>query len=269
MTTDTPDRAGPAGVGLLEQTIGWSSLALGLPQALAPRAFARAIGAPDGPRSVLVLLTACAPRELGAAAGMLALERPWPKRTLAVRLAGDALDASLLVVAARSAPRSRVRLLLAGLVASAITTADVLALLRAGEQADGDRPPATRDDHPMIRGKAITIRASREDLERQWASWDGVAPKDAATFTDAPGDRGTELRIDLTRSPDRPTGPAGAVDAVKRLTGRAYDQQVSDDLRRFKQTVETGEVVRSDGSPDGVSAAQARAQRPAHPVPSS
>ena len=38
---------------------------------------------------------------------------------------------------------------------------------------------------------------------------------------------------------------------VARLFGEEPDQQVSDDLRRFKQLVETGEIARSDGSPLG------------------
>jgi hypothetical protein len=267
MTSERSDSSAgrPGDLGALEQGIGWASLALGVPQTLAPGAFARFIGAPDGPRSRLVLLTACGPRELVAAAGTLALDRPWPRRTLQARLAGDALDVGLLVLSARSNPRSRVRLALAGLAAAAIGTADVLALLRAEEEEDGDTPPATIADHPMLRGKAVTIRAPRDEVERRWAAWDGVAAGAAAAFSAAPGDRGTELRLDLHGSPDKPSGPAAAVDAAKRLTGHAYEQQVADDLRRFKQTVETGQVVRSDGAPEGTSAARLRKQRPAHP----
>jgi uncharacterized membrane protein len=269
MTTEPTSTkiGGPADVGALEQVLGVASLALGVPQTLAPTAFARLVGAPEGPRTRAVLLTLCGPRELAAAAGILAAERPWPRRTLQARLAGDVLDAALLLVAARSGPRSRVRLALAGLAASGIMTADALAVIRAKEQADGDTAPATIVDHPMMHGKAITVRAPRDEVERRWTAWDGVAPLAAASFTDAPGGRGTELRIDLRASPQRPTGPAAALDAVRKLSGTAYDQRVADDLRRFKQTVETGEVTRSDGSPDGVSAAAVRRQRPAHPVP--
>jgi uncharacterized membrane protein len=260
----------PGDLGALEQGLGWASIALGLPQTLAPRAFARAIGAPDGPRARLVLRTVCGPRELGAGAGILAGERPWPRKTLAVRVAGDVLDMGLLVLAFRSGPTSRVRLALATAAALGVGTADLLANLRAPEQADGDTPPATRDDHPMIRGKAITIRRPVDEVRSAWERWDGVAPKDTATLTAAPGDQGTELRVDLEHSEERPSGAAVVVDTAKRLTGQAFEQQVADDLRRFKQLVETGEVLRSDASPDGPSAARLRAQRPAQPqsVPS-
>lgn len=56
------------------------------------------------------------------------------------------------------------------------------------------------------------------------------------------GDGGTEVRVVLSYEP-----PAGRVgDAVARLFGEAPSQQVEDDLRRFKQVMEAGEVpVRS------------------------
>ena len=78
----------------------------------------------------------------------------------------------------------------------------------------------------------------------------------------APGDRGTEVRVELVY--DVPGGSAGAT--VARLLGEDPHQQVEDDLRRFKQVMEAGEVTRSDGSPGGTSAARQRLQRPAAPV---
>lgn len=53
-------------------------------------------------------------------------------------------------------------------------------------------------------------------------------------------DRGAEVS---------PGGALGSV--VAKLFGEEPDQQVSDDLRRFKQIVETGEIACSDGSPLG------------------
>ena len=46
-----------------------------------------------------------------------------------------------------------------------------------------------------------------------------------------------------------PGGRLGAT--VARLLGEDPHQQVEDDLRRCKQVLETGEVVRSEGSPEG------------------
>jgi uncharacterized membrane protein len=79
-------------------------------------------------------------------------------------------------------------------------------------------------------------------------------------FAKAPGDRGTEVRVVLRY--DAPAGGAGAVAA--KLFGEDPDQQLRDDLRRFKQVLETGEVVRSDGSLEGAGQGASK-QRPAHP----
>ena len=66
-------------------------------------------------------------------------------------------------------------------------------------------------------------------------------------FDRAPADRGTEVHVDLRY--DAPAGQAGA--AIAKLFGEEPAQQIGDDLRRFKQVMETGEVVRSDGSLEG------------------
>lgn len=64
------------------------------------------------------------------------------------------------------------------------------------------------------------------------------------TFERAPGGRGTFVRVQLEYAP-----PGGAVTALAaKLMGQAPEQQVYDDLRHFKQILETGEIVRSDAS---------------------
>ena len=104
-----------------------------------------------------------------------------------------------------------------------------------------------------MQGKtAITIHRSREEVERLWRSSEYrpqyVEEADAAvTFKDAPGDRGTEIHVDLE--------DAGEPRA-----------KVKDRLRRFKQQVETGEVARSDGTPEGEAAERKLKQRPAQPL---
>jgi uncharacterized membrane protein len=69
----------------------------------------------------------------------------------------------------------------------------------------------------------------------------------AVSFRDAPGDRGTEVEVRLQY--DAPAGSAGAM--IAKLFGEEPRQQIRDDLRRFKQVMETGEVVLSDGSLEG------------------
>jgi hypothetical protein len=114
---------------------------------------------------------------------------------------------------------------------------------------------------------AITVHSPREELERLWRSSEyrpeyvaGAAA--AVTFTPAPGDRGTEIHIDLAY--DMPGGKLG--DIVAKHTGSAPLAKVKDDLRRFKQHVETGEIARSDATPEGEAAEHKLKQRPAQPL---
>jgi uncharacterized membrane protein len=71
-----------------------------------------------------------------------------------------------------------------------------------------------------------------------------VANAGSVRFLPAPGDRGTEVHVVLDYIP-----PAGRVGwAVAKLFGREPKQQVTEDLRRFKQFMETGQVPASKES---------------------
>src|SRR4051794_16286495 len=111
---------------------------------------------------------------------------------------------------------------------------------------------------------ATTINRPREEVERLWGD-PGYRPEyiesaDAAvTFKDAPGDRGTEVHVDVETS-----GKIGQ--ALQKLTGKEPLAKVKDDLRRFKQLVETGVIARSEGSPEGELAGRKLKQRPAQPL---
>ena len=114
---------------------------------------------------------------------------------------------------------------------------------------------------------AITVNRSRDEVERLWQS-SGYKPSyiegaDAAvSFADAPGDRGTEIHVDLER--DLPGGRLGEI--VAKLSGDDPLAKVKDDLRRFKQKAETGEIPRSDAAPEGELAERKLKQRPAQPL---
>jgi hypothetical protein len=114
---------------------------------------------------------------------------------------------------------------------------------------------------------AITVNRSQDDVRRLWQSSEHrpeyIDGTDAAvTFTDAPGDRGTEIHVDLERA----TKGGRLGEAVQKLRGSEPLAKVKDDLRRFKQLVETGEVARSDGVPEGELAERKLKQRPAQPL---
>ncbi|MEV4544526.1 SRPBCC family protein [Micromonospora echinaurantiaca] len=129
-----------------------------------------------------------------------------------------------------------------------------------------------RRSHWIARGPAgRAVEWDAEIIDDQpnrslaWRSLPGTRVPNAGRvrFVPAPGDRGTEVRVQLRYAP-----PGGALGrTVAKLFGEEPEQQVRDDLRRFKQVLETGEVVRSEGSPDGTSVRQQVVQRPAQPLP--
>jgi uncharacterized membrane protein len=66
-------------------------------------------------------------------------------------------------------------------------------------------------------------------------------------FVDAPAGRGTEIHTDFSYDP--PGGPVGELFA--RIFGEDPDTQAWEDLRRFKQILETGEIPTTEGQPSG------------------
>lgn len=105
-----------------------------------------------------------------------------------------------------------------------------------------------------------------EDVPGQsiaWRSIEGATVENSGSvrFQPAPGGRGTEVYVEVQYSP--PGGAIGSV--VAKLFGEEPNQQISDDLRRFKQIIETGEIARSDGAPLGTGTRNIAHQEDAHP----
>jgi len=113
----------------------------------------------------------------------------------------------------------------------------------------------------------ITVYGSPEEVEARWFSDDSRrdyldSAETAVRFRPAPGDRGTEIQIDLHK-----TAPAGKLgEAVAKLTGKERQSKVKDELRRFKAEFEAGVLPRSDGVPEGELAERKLKQRPAQPL---
>jgi uncharacterized membrane protein len=82
-----------------------------------------------------------------------------------------------------------------------------------------------------------------------WKSIEGsdVVSAGSVNFEDAGPGRGTRVRVRLQYSP--PGGKLGA--AFARLMGRDAATEIREDLRSFKQLMETGEVARTEGQPRG------------------
>src|SRR5215217_5240686 len=91
-----------------------------------------------------------------------------------------------------------------------------------------------------------------EDHENESLVWKSVPGSSVESmgrveFRDAPGGRGTIVHVSMEYNP--PVGSLGA--AFAKLFGEEPDQQINEDLRHFKQLMETGEVATVQGQPTG------------------
>ncbi|MEZ2321680.1 MAG: SRPBCC family protein [Microcoleus sp.] len=91
----------------------------------------------------------------------------------------------------------------------------------------------------------------REEENRliAWASVAGAEVENSGfvRFQPGPEGRGTEVKVVLEYNP-----PGGAITAtVAKLFGEAPQQQIADDLGRFKQFMETGEIATTEGQSSG------------------
>jgi uncharacterized membrane protein len=91
-----------------------------------------------------------------------------------------------------------------------------------------------------------------EDRPNEYLSWRAVEGSEvdhagSVRFEPAPGGRGTVVTVDMQYRP--PLGTVGA--AIAAWFGEDPNQTVKMDLRRFKQVIETGEVITTEGQPAG------------------
>ncbi|HKG12140.1 MAG TPA: SRPBCC family protein, partial [Pyrinomonadaceae bacterium] len=103
-----------------------------------------------------------------------------------------------------------------------------------------------------------------EDRPNELIAWRSLEGSDvdnsgSVRFEPAPGNRGTIVKVEINYTP--PGGALGSL--VAKLFGEEPGQQAQESLRTFKQLMETGEVVVSDGAfwDNGY-----LSQRPAQPV---
>jgi hypothetical protein len=101
---------------------------------------------------------------------------------------------------------------------------------------------------------AITVLGDPAAVQQAWERSEHRIQEAPVEFKPAPGDRGTEIHVQLGRNP------------VQQLTGVTGRAKIMDSLRRFKALLETGEVPRSDAVPEGELAERMLKQRPAQPL---
>lgn len=228
--------------------LGLFSVGLGLAELTAPDQVARMAGLTPDARTRAILRSYGA-REVGT--GLALLMEPGRAPWLWSRVAGDALDIASLAGAMRHSGTDRRRATWALGALLGVAMLDVIAARRANSHgvASADRRVSVTE--------AVTINKPIQEVERRWrdqASLPESLRELAATarrqdghvnvqFTPAPANRGTEMRLDVAFVPRG--GAVGA--ALARLLGADPTGQIRHELRRFKQIIETGEIVLADG----------------------
>jgi uncharacterized membrane protein len=306
-STGTPPRADSdrARADRLTRSLGWASLLLGLPEVARPGAVDRLVGVGDGVKQQAVTAAAGA-RELMHAASLLHPRASG--RWVWGRLAGDAIDLAALGRALRRSGNGGITRTAAATAAVAgITALDLYAAVRQlrggrtievhGTTTIGKSPHEVYEfwrrleNLPSFMAHVVDVRAEGERSHwtvraplGQTVEWTATLVTDRpgeviawrtepdadirnegrVRFVRAPKDLGTEVHVELRY--EQPGGSAGQL--LARVAGEDPRQQLDDDLRRLKQVLETGEVVRSDGAPRGKRARHEFPQRPAQPMSS-
>jgi uncharacterized membrane protein len=278
------------------RTLSWLSLTLGAAQVAAPARVARLIGTPGGRQAELVTRLVGV-RELTAGAGLVSGTRPagW----LWARVAGDLMDLALLSAALTSKHNHRGRVAASLAAVGGVAAADVWAARQVSSAGQVQLTKAItinrqpdevyrfwRDFRKLPQFMSHVHSVAVLDNQRShwtvsapvgrrvewdaeitqdqpneliaWRSLPGAAVENAGTvrFVPAPGARGTEVRVEMSYQP--PAGPMGAMFA--RLFGQEPRQQVQADLRKLKQVLEAGEVLRSSATLHGTQLLQPPAQ---------
>ena len=256
--------------------LGWFSLGLGVTQMTAPGLVNRMIGVRDDPQS-RVWQRLIALQELSAAGGILGRVRT--DRWLRARTAADVVHIAMLMRARRSRGEHPVRVAMTVLSLLAVGAADAYASVEYPESDAGARTRSTtitvHEDPQAVEQEWRAFVAQRDDGLRlgplkitdtpaggvtKWQAADdsGIRAAGVTRFTRAPGGRGTEVHLQVE-------APDGLPSIIQQVKGEDPRQRAADDLRRFKQLVETGVIARSQGAPDGSDARKQPIQPPAQP----
>jgi uncharacterized membrane protein len=301
-TNYAAERAEPgmpkSGPKKLAKGLGWFSIGLGMTELLAPGVIAKISGVPNS-RPGLIRLYGL--REI--AAGIAIFSQKEPAAGLWSRVAGDALDLASLGMAFTSPDAKRGRVAFATANVLAVTALDLIAAKQLSRGNPGVHAKAScivnkspdevyrfwRNFENLPRfmrhlqtvddlgdGRSRWKTTGPAGMEVEWEAtiiadvpgevitWRSLENSDvdnagAVRFEAAPGNRGTIVKVNIHYNP-----PAGVVGAtIAKLFGEEPEQQLDDDLRRFKQVLEVGEVVVSDATIGGTGYF---AQRPARPA---
>ena len=282
----------------LARGLGWFSVALGAAELTFPRRLARAIGAPPhagliralGAREALngvAILRSRQPsgplwaRVAGDALDLALLgaahASPQARRGRLAAAAGmvagvTALDAYAARCHSRARSRAPVR------IAQAITVngpvdrvynfwRDLQNLPAVLSHLESVRSIGERRYHCVTRANGgsplewdAEIESDQPNERIEWRSLPNAGVKSAGRvrFASAPGNRGTEVHVEL----EYESWDGGLARELTKLLGRDPGGFIREDLRRFKQVIETGEVTRSDATLQGPRLLQPAARPP-------
>ena len=281
----------------LAKGLGWFSLGLGMTELLAPRFIARISGVSEQRTGMIRLFGL---REIASGIGIFVQKNP--AEAVWSRVAGDVLDLTSLGIACTAPDAKRGRITFATANVLAVTALDVIAAKQLSGGKTGVHAKASRivnrDPDQVYRfwrefrnlprfmqhlesveefgdGRSHWVATGPAGSTVEWdaqivaddpgrvITWRSLENSDvdnagAVRFEPAPGGRGTIVKVNIQYNP--PGGVVGAT--VAKLFGEEPNQQLEDDMRRFKQVMEVGEVVVSDATIFGVGYF---AQRPAQP----
>jgi uncharacterized membrane protein len=269
----------------LARGLGWFSIGLGIAEVAAPHAIAKFLGVREDRRGLIRLLGL---REIGSGVGILSQRRPaegvW-SRVGGDALDLGLLTAAFLSPNSNKTRVAAATAAVMGVTALDVMTAAQLSRsthrgdIPVKESIIINRSPEEvyqfwrevenlpRFMYHLESVKVIDRNRSHwiakgplgarvewdaevtEERPNELIAWRSLPDSDIdnsglVRFESAPGGRGTVVTAVIRYSP--PGGALGAT--VAKLLGREPGQQVRDDLRRFKQIMEVGEVVQSDAS---------------------
>ena len=268
----------------LAKGLAWVGIGLGVAEIAVPRLLSRLVGT----KGHHALIRGYGVREI--ASGIRILTKPRDPGPMWVRVAGDAMDLAALGAAFVSDKNRRGKTACAIAAVAGVTALDLLCaqdLMSRGASARAGASIVLHcpieecyrfwrnfENHALFMPYVKSVRSTgsrtahwiaalpgkkklewnteiTKDLRNEQISWhsvngSGIYHAGTIRFSPASGDRGTVARIKvICREPATGRG------VLARMLGKDPDQMLYKDLRRFKQVMETGEVITTEGQSAG------------------
>lgn len=288
------NRAGAFNAEKVAKGLGWFSIGLGLTELIAPRAIAKIVGSRN--KNQTGLIRAYGVREIAAGVGVLSMTQrsPWlwarvagdildltslgrvarskrSNKSLAmVGIASVAGVTALDIASAAQLARRERSLIFARAEGNMIVDRspeecyqfwrNLENLPRFMYYLDTVRPTGDRTSHWIAKGPVGTsiewdseIVSDVANRRLAWRSQEGsdVWHTGAVDFERAPGGRGTIVRVQIDYG-----HPFRGLEGIGTLLGKDPEQLIRKELRRFKQVLETGEVITTEGQSSGRASGQ-------------